>query len=165
MPSADFLKDIHKPQKNSEESRCLLLLLGTLRIRYYLGLSRDTLVLTSQSDDKVMSNEQLSSIRVRVGHAFGHLKSRWRVLAKRSDIHHSFMPTVVAASCVLHNMCEKQKHVYVAPPPRRGSNERMLEPPPRQPCQDQPNEIAADIRNALAEHVFRVHGQQGNPQL
>ena len=59
-------------------------------------------------DEKLVFNEQLSSIRVRVEHAFGHLKSRWRVLAKRSDIHHSFMPTVVAACCVLHNMCEKQ---------------------------------------------------------
>lgn len=116
-------------------------------------------------DDKRIFNEQLSSIRVRVEHAFGHLKSRWRVLAKRSDIHHSFMPTVVAACCVLHNMCEKQKHVYVAPPHRPGSNEMELEPPPRQPCEDQPDAIAVDIRNALAEHVFRVHGQQRNPQV
>ncbi|KAK7945591.1 hypothetical protein WMY93_001319 [Mugilogobius chulae] len=54
-------------------------------------------------------NLHLSAIRVKVEHTFGHLKARWRILAKRSDVHHSFMPTVVAACCVLHNICEKEK--------------------------------------------------------
>lgn len=45
-------------------------------------------------------------------HTFGHLKTRWRVLAKMCDIDHDFMPTVVAACCILHNLCEEKNSSY-----------------------------------------------------
>ncbi|KAL6490174.1 hypothetical protein MHYP_G00005190 [Metynnis hypsauchen] len=54
-------------------------------------------------------NVYLSSLRVGVEMAFGKLKSRWRVLLKRSDFHFSFAPTMIATCCALHNFCEKQK--------------------------------------------------------
>ncbi|KAL2091680.1 hypothetical protein ACEWY4_013943 [Coilia grayii] len=97
-------------------------------------------------------NENLNSIRVSVEHSFGRLKGRCRVLNKRSDIHQSFMPTVIAACCVLHNMCEVVHHTeYVGLPPASDSQ------PPGQPCEDE--FPAADahsahlVRNALLEHV------------
>lgn len=38
--------------------------------------------------------------------AFGRLKGLWRITLKRADINYKFMPTVVAAACILHNFCE-----------------------------------------------------------
>jgi hypothetical protein len=51
-------------------------------------------------------NYQLSRARMVVECAFGRLKGRWRCLMKRNDTDLSFMPTVVSACCVLHNLCE-----------------------------------------------------------
>uniref|UniRef100_UPI0037E91488 uncharacterized protein n=1 Tax=Semicossyphus pulcher TaxID=241346 RepID=UPI0037E91488 len=48
----------------------------------------------------------LTSARSVVDTAFTRLKGRWRCLLKKSDIDVSMMPRVVAACCVLHNMCE-----------------------------------------------------------
>lgn len=54
-------------------------------------------------------NIYLSSARTTVEIAFGRLKSRWRVLLKRSDFHFTFTPYVIATCCALHNFCEREK--------------------------------------------------------
>ena len=54
-------------------------------------------------------NVYLSSVRVGVEMTFGFLKSRWRVLLKRSDFHFTFAPKVIATCCALHNLCQKEK--------------------------------------------------------
>lgn len=51
-------------------------------------------------------NYQHSRARVVVECAFGRLKGRWRTLLKRNDTNISFLPTLVTACCVLHNLCE-----------------------------------------------------------
>ena len=38
--------------------------------------------------------------------AYGRLKARWRRLLKRNDMDISNIPTVIAAACILHNICE-----------------------------------------------------------
>ncbi|XP_038561358.1 protein ALP1-like isoform X2 [Micropterus salmoides] len=50
----------------------------------------------------------LSSARSVVDSAFTRLKGRWRCLQKKSDIDVLMMPRVVAACCVLHNICENR---------------------------------------------------------
>lgn len=50
----------------------------------------------------------LASARSVVDTAFMRLKGRWRCLLKKSDIDISMMPRVVAACCVLHNLCEQR---------------------------------------------------------
>ena len=51
-------------------------------------------------------NYRLSKARVVVEHAYGRLKGRWRCLLKRNDILIHDLPKLVAACCVLHNVCE-----------------------------------------------------------
>ena len=51
-------------------------------------------------------NKRLSSCRIAVEHAFGRLKSRWRILSKTIDIYLENVPTLVMACCILHNIVE-----------------------------------------------------------
>uniref|UniRef100_A0A8C5NC21 Protein ANTAGONIST OF LIKE HETEROCHROMATIN PROTEIN 1-like n=1 Tax=Gouania willdenowi TaxID=441366 RepID=A0A8C5NC21_GOUWI len=57
-------------------------------------------------------NIYLNSLRDTVEKTFHMLKSRWRVLLKRSDFHFSFSPTAIATCCALHNFCQREgEHV------------------------------------------------------
>ena len=51
-------------------------------------------------------NYRLSRARMVVECAFRRLKGRWRSLLKRNDTRVEFLPTYIAACCVLHNICE-----------------------------------------------------------
>ena len=51
-------------------------------------------------------NYHLSRARIVVEFAFGCLKGRWRSLLTRNDTDVCFLPTLVTACCVLHNLCE-----------------------------------------------------------
>ena len=62
---------------------------------------------TGQLTDKQRRfNYRLSRARIVVECAFGRLKGRWRSLLKRNDMNIHFLPTYVAACCILHNICE-----------------------------------------------------------
>ena len=50
-------------------------------------------------------NYRLSKARVVVEHSYGRLKGRWRCLLKRLDVDVGDVPELVAACCVLHNIC------------------------------------------------------------
>ena len=63
-------------------------------------------------------NYRLSKARVVVEHAYGRLKGRWRCLLKRLDVSVDDVPQLVAACCVLHNICEVH---------RDGFNEQWME--------------------------------------
>lgn len=58
-------------------------------------------------------NVYLSAARTTVEVAFGRLKSRWRVLLKRSDFHYTLSPYVIATCCALHNFCERENEAMI----------------------------------------------------
>ena len=51
-------------------------------------------------------NYQLSRARIVTEIAFGRLKGRWRCLLKRNDTSQRYLLQIVAACCILHNVCE-----------------------------------------------------------
>ena len=51
-------------------------------------------------------NYHLSGARVVVDHSYHCLKGRWRCLLKRLDMTTCDIPELIAACCVLHNICE-----------------------------------------------------------
>ena len=51
-------------------------------------------------------NYRLSHARIVVENTFGRLKARWRRLMKQNDMEIANVPNIIAACCVLHNMCE-----------------------------------------------------------
>ena len=56
--------------------------------------------------DQRRFNYRLSRARVAVEDAYGRLKGQWRCLSKRNDTDVSDLPDLIAACCVLHNLCE-----------------------------------------------------------
>lgn len=96
-------------------------------------------------------NKHLNAIRVAVEHSFGRLKARWRILSKRSDIHYEFMPAVITACCVLHNICEleNQRRNPVDVPGQVDPDNQ----PPGRPCEDVPTAEASIIRSTLRDYV------------
>lgn len=66
----------------------------------------------SDHADRESFNVYLNLARVKVEHAFGRLKGRWRILLKRIDLDHKFVPEIVAAVCTLHNFVEHEKEKF-----------------------------------------------------
>ncbi|XP_060786282.1 putative nuclease HARBI1 [Neoarius graeffei] len=99
-------------------------------------------------------NVYLSSARTTVEIAFGRLKSRWRVLMKRSDFHFTFTPHVIATCCALHNFCELQKEtvnpVWIDEADRLG---HQL-PQPIARAHNAPEDSSAQaVRHALTDYM------------
>ena len=53
-------------------------------------------------------NHRLGHARVVVEHAFGRFKGRWRRILKRSEISYKFVPAMVFACAILHNIVEER---------------------------------------------------------
>ena len=64
------------------------------------------------SSNERIYNYRLSRARMVVENGFGRLKGRWRRLLKRNDMSLNNIPTIIAACCVLHNICEKNRDRY-----------------------------------------------------
>jgi len=60
------------------------------------------------SPEGVSFNCYHSSSRIVVENAFGRLKARWRILQKRLAVPVESAPLIIAAACILHNICENQ---------------------------------------------------------
>lgn len=98
-------------------------------------------------------NYRLSRARFVVENAFGRLKGRWKCLSKRNDTSIRFLSNLIAACCILHNLCEVhgdtfdeqwiQNNIEVP------SHETLTPTPPSHVGIHSPDRI----RNALADYL------------
>lgn len=99
--------------------------------------------ITEQQDS---FNAYLNKGRVVVEMAFGHLKGRWRRLTKKIEVEVAFVPTIISACCVLHNIVEYNREKF----PEQwldivtASNTIFSQPDPEQ--------IIAENNDAVGEH-------------
>ena len=57
-------------------------------------------------------NHRLSRARVTVENAFGRWRGKFRRFLKRVDMHLKNLVTVIAASCIMHNICEIRRKSF-----------------------------------------------------
>uniref|UniRef100_A0A8C3FIF4 DDE Tnp4 domain-containing protein n=2 Tax=Chrysemys picta bellii TaxID=8478 RepID=A0A8C3FIF4_CHRPI len=67
----------------------------------------------SLDSSQELFNYRLSKCRMVVEYAFGHLKAHWHTLLTRSDLSQTNIPIVIAACCVLHNLCESKGEMFM----------------------------------------------------
>ena len=91
-------------------------------------------------------NYRLSKARVVVEHSYGKLKGRWRCLLKRLDVNVDDVPELVAACCVLHNVCEVNGDQFDA---EWMDGIGTHNPSPTSTALPSMEEDSVDIRNAL----------------
>lgn len=100
-------------------------------------------------------NYRLSRARIVVENAYGRLKGRWRRLLKRNDMHVNHIPHIVAAACILHNMCEihngRFNDAWLEDTTQSGGSSQ----PPTSVCTDGHNEQAKQIRNAIVHYLHQ----------
>ncbi|CAI5791558.1 Hypothetical predicted protein [Podarcis lilfordi] len=95
-------------------------------------------------------NEYAAAARTVVGVAFGRLRGRWRCLTKRNDTDVSFLPTLIAACCTLHNVCEARGDVFQHCWMEHHADEQREEHPFDDGGEEEEDAEAVAIRDALA---------------
>ncbi|RXM98775.1 hypothetical protein EOD39_12645 [Acipenser ruthenus] len=101
-------------------------------------------------------NHRLSSARMVVENAFGRLKGRWRRLSKRCDIGISLVSDVVIACCVLHNVCEVRRELYLPvwdQQCKEVERQQGLQQPAREETDLFYEPPACEIRNAIMASI------------
>ncbi|XP_065405419.1 uncharacterized protein LOC135972214 [Chrysemys picta bellii] len=109
--------------------------------------------------EKELFNYRLSKCRMVVECAFGRLKGRWRSLLTRCDLSETNIPIVIAACCVLHNLCESKGETFMAGWEVEANSlaSDYAQPDSRAIRRDQRDALC--IREALKA---RFHSEQGN---
>ncbi|XP_059191461.1 uncharacterized protein LOC131973472 [Centropristis striata] len=89
--------------------------------------------------------------------AFTRLKGRWRCLLKKSDIDVCMMPRVVAACCVLHNICENRGDAFLPEwNVETASSGNYLRPPDTEPYEGDTYCTAEVIRDTVTYNLLTI---------
>ena len=97
-------------------------------------------------------NYRISRACIVVENTYGRLKGRWRRLMKRIAMHIDHIPNIVAAACILHNLCEiHKKHFNSAWLQELSCSSSQLQP---FVARDGSSGQAKHVRDALV-HCFR----------
>ncbi|XP_017295339.1 protein ANTAGONIST OF LIKE HETEROCHROMATIN PROTEIN 1 [Kryptolebias marmoratus] len=99
----------------------------------------------------------LASAHSVVDTAFVRLKGRWRCLLKKSDMNVSMMPRVVAACCVLHNICERRGDAFLPEwSVEMAPHGMYLIQPAVEPYEGHVYEMAEVIRDTIAYNLLTI---------
>lgn len=100
-------------------------------------------------------NYRICRARIVVENAYGRLKARWRRLMKRNDMHVNHIPNIIAAACILHNLCEVHgEHFNDAW--LQDMSDSNYSPPPTVAIRDGSSNQPKRVRDALV-HYFRYN--------
>ncbi|KAM7181031.1 uncharacterized protein RBU57_018045 [Macrochelys suwanniensis] len=86
------------------EGEMPMVILGDLTYPLMLWLMKPYMGQLDSSKERF--NNRLSKCRMSVECAFGCLKARWRCLYGKLDLANDNIPMLIAACCMLHNICE-----------------------------------------------------------
>lgn len=107
-------------------------------------------------------NHRLGHARVVVEHAFGRFKGRWRRILKRSEISYKFVPAMVFACAILHNIVEERGDGF-----RAGWLDAVADDAARQP--DDGSHVTAigaegrqaqGMRDHIADRLWEIRAAQ-----
>ena len=104
--------------------------------------------------EKEHFNYRLSRARIQIERAYGRLKGRWRCLLKALDCDLDKVVLHATSACILHNMCEERKECYLEEWNRLGEDEIRDLPRPDLLNDDDADDNANIIRNALARYLY-----------
>jgi hypothetical protein len=80
------------------------------------------------TEEKKLFTYCLSKARIVVENPFGRLKVRWRRLMKKNDMQIGNSQYLIAASCILHNMCEVHGYSFDDDWVNSNNNEEIEQP-------------------------------------
>lgn len=99
-------------------------------------------------------NVHLNSARVHVEMAFGRLRGRWRILMKRIDVSHTFVPNITSACCILQNFLEYTKEQFLQQWLQDVAEAEIMFPQPESLVNRERNNIlGSDIRQHLTAYL------------
>uniref|UniRef100_A0A8C2Y5U8 DDE Tnp4 domain-containing protein n=1 Tax=Coturnix japonica TaxID=93934 RepID=A0A8C2Y5U8_COTJA len=107
---------------------------------------------TSCATKRLRFNMAAAAARGSAMAAVRRLRSRWRCLQKRNDGDVSFLPTLIAACCLLHNVCTQRGDPV---PPGSGNGAGMdSDGEEEEELPDQPEAEAWRLREAVADAMM-----------
>ena len=98
-------------------------------------------------------NYRLCRVRMVVENANGRLKAWWRRHVKRNDMQVNNIPCVVAAACILHNMCEVHGETFHEVWLQDENHSSVFSQPPTSSCRDSTSQSATRVRNVLVHYI------------
>ena len=110
------------------------------------------------SEPQKYYNYRMCHARIVVENASGRLKAWWCHLMKKNEMSVSNIPSVIAACCVLHNICEIHSDSISESwlEEYEQTNHEMPQPGPIE-ARDDEGDWPKLIRDALVEHLFSQH--------
>lgn len=103
---------------------------------------------SNMTDRQKTFNYKISRACIVMENAFGHLKGRWRRLAKQDDMYIENVPQVVLACCILHNLSEVHSDNFYNTWLQSASVQQR---PPRVSFATSQNTAAAAVRDTFVQ--------------